>query len=133
MRMKRAVQWAMRATLCDAVHVVWESLSLQDNATLCNTVHIVWESLLLQDNAEQAVRGMLQAFSRDAGLSEVATVTAEDIMDDGTPICLAITVDRRDGSAVFDFAGVSAVALVTTFTVSSFSLLVDLIGTVPMA
>lgn len=59
----------------------------------------------IQDNAEQAVRGMLQAFSRDAGLSEVATVTAEDIMDDGTPICLAITVDRHDGSAVFDFAG----------------------------
>lgn len=60
---------------------------------------------MLQENAEQAVRGMLQQFSRDAGLPEVGTVSAEDSMDDGTPICLSITVDRRDGSAVFDFAG----------------------------
>ena len=26
-------------------------------------------------------------------------------MDDGTPIRLSVTVDRRDGSAAFDFAG----------------------------
>lgn len=26
-------------------------------------------------------------------------------MDDGTPICLAVTIDRRDSSAVFDFEG----------------------------
>jgi N-methylhydantoinase B/oxoprolinase/acetone carboxylase alpha subunit len=26
-------------------------------------------------------------------------------MDDGTPIKLAVTIDRRDGSAIFDFEG----------------------------
>ena len=30
---------------------------------------------------------------------------AEDQMDDGTPIKLAVTIDRRDGSALFDFEG----------------------------
>lgn len=30
---------------------------------------------------------------------------SEDAMDDGTPIRLAVTIDRRDGSAVFDFEG----------------------------
>ncbi len=28
-------------------------------------------------------------------------------MDDGTPIKLSVTIDRKDGSAVFDFAGAS--------------------------
>ena len=37
--------------------------------------------------------------------AEVGTVAAEDTMDDGTPICLAVTIDRSDGSAVFDFEG----------------------------
>lgn len=32
-------------------------------------------------------------------------MSTEDQMDDGTPIRLAVTVDRRDGSAVFDFEG----------------------------
>ena len=35
----------------------------------------------------------------------MGTVTASDIMDDGSPICLAVTIDRRDGSATFDFSG----------------------------
>lgn len=39
------------------------------------------------------------------GLPEVGTVTARDQMDDGSPICLAVTIDRRDGSATFDFEG----------------------------
>lgn len=38
-------------------------------------------------------------------LLQVGTVSADDIMDDGTPIKLAVTVNRRDGSAVFDFKG----------------------------
>ncbi|PSC69547.1 5-oxoprolinase isoform B [Micractinium conductrix] len=59
----------------------------------------------IQANAEAAVREMLVAYSRDQGLPEVGTVTAGDQMDDGTPIRLAVTVDRRDGSAVFDFEG----------------------------
>jgi len=32
-------------------------------------------------------------------------VEAEDFMDDGTPIRLSVTIDRRDGSAIFDFTG----------------------------
>lgn len=37
---------------------------------------------------------------------QVGTVHAEDCMDDGSPICLSVTIDRRDGSAIFDFEGV---------------------------
>mmetsp|Transcript_7849 Transcript_7849/g.23615 ORF Transcript_7849/g.23615 Transcript_7849/m.23615 type:complete len:1334 (-) Transcript_7849:407-4408(-) len=59
----------------------------------------------IQANAEAAVRDMLRDFSRDQGLDEVGTVRADDIMDDGSPIRLAVTIDRRDGSAVFDFEG----------------------------
>lgn len=59
----------------------------------------------IQRNAEAAVREMLREFSLRQVLPEVGTVTAADIMDDGSPICLAVTIDRRDGSAVFDFEG----------------------------
>lgn len=38
-------------------------------------------------------------------LLQVGTVVAEDQMDDGTPLRLLVTIDRRDGSAVFDFEG----------------------------
>ncbi len=37
-------------------------------------------------------------------------MTTCDQMDDGTPICLAVTIDRRDGSATFDFEGEQMVA-----------------------
>jgi 5-oxoprolinase (ATP-hydrolysing) len=40
-----------------------------------------------------------------AVVRQVGTVRAEDFMDDGTPITLAITIDRREGSAIFDFTG----------------------------
>ncbi len=33
------------------------------------------------------------------------TVTAVDYLDDGSPIVLKLTIDRRDGSAIFDFNG----------------------------
>ncbi|KAG2488023.1 hypothetical protein HYH03_013330 [Edaphochlamys debaryana] len=59
----------------------------------------------IQANAEASVREMLREFSVRQGLREVGTVRASDAMDDGTPICLAVTIDRRDGSAVFDFEG----------------------------
>lgn len=59
----------------------------------------------IQANAEAAVRDMLIAFSFQQGLDEVGSVQAVDQMDDGTPIKLAVTIDRRDGSAVFDFDG----------------------------
>ena len=41
---------------------------------------------------------------------QVGTVVAEDQMDDGTPIRLSITIDRRDGSAIFDFDGEQSIA-----------------------
>ncbi|KAJ9523185.1 hypothetical protein QJQ45_024077, partial [Haematococcus lacustris] len=59
----------------------------------------------IQAAAEAAVREMLREFSRSQGLAELGTVRAADTMDDGSPICLAITIDRSDGSAVFDFEG----------------------------
>lgn len=59
---------------------------------------------------------MLQQFSEEAGLPEVGTVQAEDAMDDGTPVCLAVTIDRSDGSAIFDFAGANAVVVPVTCT-----------------
>ena len=59
----------------------------------------------VQDAAEAAVRNRLKALSIANGMAEVDTVRAVDHMDDGTPIALALTIDRRDGSAVFDFTG----------------------------
>lgn len=59
----------------------------------------------IQANAERAVRAMLATFSRRQGLRPVGTVEAEDFMDDGTPIRLAVTIDRERGAAVFDFSG----------------------------
>jgi 5-oxoprolinase (ATP-hydrolysing) len=60
----------------------------------------------IQANAEAAVREMLLAFSQEQGLAKpVGTVHARDQMDDGTPICLAVTVDCTNGSAIFDFEG----------------------------
>jgi len=54
----------------------------------------------LQENAEQAVREMLRSFSEEQGLPERGCVTALDHMDDGTPIALTVTIDRRDGCAL---------------------------------
>eukprot|EP00878_Enallax_costatus_P007255 GHUV01007601.1.p1 GENE.GHUV01007601.1~~GHUV01007601.1.p1 ORF type:complete len:447 (+),score=116.96 GHUV01007601.1:60-1343(+) len=59
----------------------------------------------IQANAEDAVREMLRDFSKSRGLPEVGTVTAEDQLDDGSPIRLTITIDRSEGSATFDFTG----------------------------
>ncbi|XP_031202901.1 5-oxoprolinase isoform X2 [Mastomys coucha] len=60
----------------------------------------------IQANAELAVRDMLRAFgtSRQArGLP--LEVSAEDHMDDGSPICLRVQINLNQGSAVFDFSG----------------------------
>lgn len=45
-------------------------------------------------STEDAVREMLCDFSTARGLPEVGTVTAEDQLDDGSTIRLAITIDR---------------------------------------
>jgi 5-oxoprolinase (ATP-hydrolysing) len=60
----------------------------------------------IQAAAERAVRAMLKEFAaKCSGGSGAVTVTAEDFLDDGSPIRLQITIDGRDGSAVFDFTG----------------------------
>lgn len=56
----------------------------------------------IQDNAELSVRNLLKTVCRRfAGRDLCAT----DYMDDGSPICLKITIDGDKGEAVFDFAG----------------------------
>ena len=59
----------------------------------------------VQAAAETAVRSALTDLSRARGLEPVGTVRAEDFLDDGSPIRLALTIDRSDGSARFDFSG----------------------------
>ncbi|MEC8981607.1 MAG: hydantoinase B/oxoprolinase family protein [SAR324 cluster bacterium] len=59
----------------------------------------------IQNNAEEAVRSMLKALSVREGLAEVDTVKANDFLDDGSEIVLHLTIDHRDGSAIFDFSG----------------------------
>mmetsp|Transcript_32357 Transcript_32357/g.23895 ORF Transcript_32357/g.23895 Transcript_32357/m.23895 type:complete len:222 (+) Transcript_32357:1700-2365(+) len=61
----------------------------------------------IQQNAEESVRRMLSKISEEQGLAEMATVTAEDFMDDGSKIVLALTIDRRKREAIFDFTGTS--------------------------
>jgi len=64
----------------------------------------------IQRAAEDAVREMLVEYSLKAGLPEVATLPpVEDFMDDGSPIRLSVTIDRRNGgTAVFDFTGTAS-------------------------
>lgn len=62
----------------------------------------------VQQNAETAVRAMLKKISHKRGLRELDSVTACDRMDDGSEIQLKLTIDRRDGSAEFDFTGTAA-------------------------
>lgn len=63
--------------------------------------------LHIQHNAELAVRNMLKDISLRHGLEEVGSVFAEEFMDDGSSIRLRLEIDRRDGSAKFDFEGTS--------------------------
>jgi 5-oxoprolinase (ATP-hydrolysing) len=59
----------------------------------------------VQDAAEAAVRRRLKELSRAKGMQVKDTVCAVDHLDDGSPIVLSLTIDRSDGSAVFDFEG----------------------------
>ena len=61
--------------------------------------------LFIQRNAESSVRQMLKELSLQKKLPAVGTVLAEDLMDDGSTIRLALTINRDEGSAVFDFTG----------------------------
>ncbi|XP_034275895.1 LOW QUALITY PROTEIN: 5-oxoprolinase [Pantherophis guttatus] len=60
----------------------------------------------IQANAEVAVQTMLRKFAtRHGHVDRPLQVEAKDFMDDGTPICLRVTVDPQEGTAVFDFTG----------------------------
>ena len=58
----------------------------------------------VRDAAEEAVRNRLREFSLSKNLKEIDTVEAADFLDDGSPIRLALTIDRKSGSAAFDFS-----------------------------
>ncbi len=71
----------------------------------------------VQDNAELAVRDMLKQAARNviadaarlgAEVSgERVTLKAVDCMDDGSQVCLTLTLDAEHGTADFDFTGTS--------------------------
>lgn len=56
----------------------------------------------IQDSAELAVRSLFKKLAREF---QGERLTATDYMDDGTPICLSVSINARDGSATFDFTG----------------------------
>lgn len=59
----------------------------------------------IQDNAEATVRQRFKELSLSQNLQEVDSIYAEDRLDDGSPIVLKLTINRQDGSAIFDFSG----------------------------
>jgi 5-oxoprolinase (ATP-hydrolysing) len=60
----------------------------------------------IQRNAEEAVRDTLREIARQRQLpADGGNLIASDYMDDGTEIKLCITIDVKQGSAVFDFTG----------------------------
>ena len=61
----------------------------------------------VQQQAEESVRDMLQTISRNRNLQEVDKIVAKDYMDDGSLIQLALTIDRKERTAIFDFTGTS--------------------------
>ena len=62
----------------------------------------------IQFTAERAVREMLRSFSLRQNLDPIDSVYSEDFLDDGSLIRLKITIEREEGSAVFDFEGTGA-------------------------
>ncbi|KLU86400.1 5-oxoprolinase [Magnaporthiopsis poae ATCC 64411] len=56
----------------------------------------------IQNNAEYCVRRLLKEVSKRF---EGKDLSAEDFMDEGSPIRLKVTIDAEKGEAVFDFAG----------------------------
>jgi len=59
----------------------------------------------VQDSAEVAVRNSLKQLTNSCTDEDPAVIRAEDFMDDGSRIALCLTINRRDGSAIFDFSG----------------------------
>jgi len=60
----------------------------------------------IQDAAESSVRTMLQTLARNKGIvSGFLELQTKDFMDDGSPICLSVSINPENGSALFDFTG----------------------------
>ena len=63
----------------------------------------------IQNNAESAVRNMFRSISvpseKNETSSDIAVLSAKDFLDDGSTICIKITINRKEGSAIFDFEG----------------------------
>lgn len=57
--------------------------------------------LQIRDNAEFAVRNLLKDVAKRSG----NRLHAKDHLDDGSPIELTVTINEKEGSAVFDFEG----------------------------
>lgn len=56
----------------------------------------------IQDTAETAVRNLFQRIARG---EKACALSAVDYMDDGTPLCLQVSIDGERGTAKFDFSG----------------------------
>ncbi|KAK0543764.1 hypothetical protein OC846_006294 [Tilletia horrida] len=56
----------------------------------------------IRANADYAVRNLLREVAESQHTDELRAV---DYMDDGTPICLSVKINKEEGSAVFDFEG----------------------------
>ncbi|KAI8391805.1 Hydantoinase B/oxoprolinase-domain-containing protein [Radiomyces spectabilis] len=59
----------------------------------------------IRRNAELAVRNLLKQVALDRKGEDLVAV---DYMDDGTPICLRVLINDKDGTATFDFEGTGA-------------------------
>ncbi|EGD81795.1 5-oxoprolinase, partial [Salpingoeca rosetta] len=60
----------------------------------------------IQENAELSVRNLLKEVAEETQeLFGTNELHCTDFLDDGTPICLKVTVDGEKGAAHFDFAG----------------------------
>jgi 5-oxoprolinase (ATP-hydrolysing) len=64
----------------------------------------------IQESAETAVKNMLDEFGKRINIEEEkkGTVYSEDYMDDGSKICLKMTINRKEKTAIFDFTGSGA-------------------------
>ncbi|TPP53225.1 Hydantoinase B/oxoprolinase family protein [Leishmania donovani] len=76
----------------------------------------------IQTTAELAARRVLQRIAREYGEAAesgtadtgLVTLQATDYMDDGTPICLRISIQPESGEATFDFTGSGSQVLNST-------------------
>lgn len=57
----------------------------------------------IQEAAEESVKDSLYELSLFNNLKEKETIVQEDYMDDGSPINLKLTIDRKTKTAIFDF------------------------------